>query len=74
MFVKRLSSSRGNNRYGGVRKQKFLRNTNKAMLYLCLQEPTPQAERYFLVFYGEYVYRILCPILCFVTTIISHFS
>lgn len=28
-----LSSSRGNNRYGGVRQEQFLRNTNNVVLY-----------------------------------------
>lgn len=53
MFVERFSSSSGNNRYGGVRREEFLRNTNKAVLYLCVQELAPNAEIYFLVCYGD---------------------
>lgn len=44
-----LSSSRGNNRYGGVRQEITLRNTNTAMIYLSLQELVPKAERNLLV-------------------------
>lgn len=50
MFRERLSSSRGNNRYGGVRQETILRNTNKAMLYLNLEELVPKAEWNLLVF------------------------
>lgn len=51
MFRERLSSSRGNNRYGGVRQEKNLRNTNyTVMLYLILQELVPKAEWNLLVF------------------------
>lgn len=48
-----LSTSRGNNRYGGVRQEQFLRNTNNVVFYLCSQELVPGATRDFLVFCGQ---------------------
>lgn len=37
----------------GCKTGKILRNINKAMLYLCVQELALKAERHFLCFYGD---------------------
>jgi len=59
MFVERLSSYRGNKRYGGVRQGKFVRNTNNAAFYLCLQGLIPETTRYFMGFRADACFYIL---------------
>lgn len=55
-----------------MRQDAFLRNTNKAKLYLCLQEQEPKAERYFLALYVMVIF-VPRPIHYFMTAIINHF-